>query len=186
MSDPLLHHSWESQKSSPDGKRLIPCLFSLPQSHLSTLPEPLDCDGLTKVCLHRKCLPGCRWHSPRARDIETFFLYRVNPFRTYGRPLHLGGPKPTLHAPDARLALHPPSRGGGHSSSKQGHKSVQSVLGSHAYLTIKDVIQQGLEQEARHELNEEQPRAQMGEFANLLKKFQQTVLEGEDSVSDSC
>ena len=110
------------------------------------------------------------------RDVETLFIYRVNPFRTYERPLRvlflalLGGVAPVRDKD---------------TSDKQAHH-LQSVLGSDACLTVQDMVQQQLEcEEAKAELSEEQSRAQMGRGAKLVKKIEQTVLEKGNCIENS-
>ena len=51
-----------------------------------------------------------RWDEMRwdERKIETLFISRVHPFKTYGRPLQLRHLQSLPYAPDVRLAHHPP------------------------------------------------------------------------------
>ena len=47
--------------------------------HTHRLIESLDCENRPCVPLHRRCLPGCGYATPLTRDIETCFMYRLQP-----------------------------------------------------------------------------------------------------------
>ena len=47
--------------------------------HSHALIETLNCDNQPKQMLHRCCLPGCGHDTSATRDIETCFLYRLDP-----------------------------------------------------------------------------------------------------------
>ena len=49
--------------------------------HSHALIKTLDCDKQPKQTLHRRCLPGCGHDTSATRDIETLFLYRLDPLR---------------------------------------------------------------------------------------------------------
>ena len=47
--------------------------------HTHQILESLPCDPHLHVPLHRRCLPGCGPQSCATRDIQTTFVYRLNP-----------------------------------------------------------------------------------------------------------
>ena len=66
--------------------------------HSRAFIETLDGGAQPKLVLHRRsrCLPGCGHDASATRDIETTFLYRID-------PLYL---KSSVHPPNA--GPHPP------------------------------------------------------------------------------
>ena len=70
--------------------------------HTHQLIESLPCDSFLKVPLHQRCLPHCGYNTSVARDIETTFVYRLQP--------RVGGPPPSVQDCDPSLL---PSGGGG-------------------------------------------------------------------------
>ena len=48
-------------------------------AHTHQILESLPCDPHLHVPLHRRCLPGCGPQSCATRDIQTTFVYRLNP-----------------------------------------------------------------------------------------------------------
>ena len=48
-------------------------------AHTHQILESLPCDPHLHVSLHRRCLPGCGPQSCATRDIQTTFVYRLNP-----------------------------------------------------------------------------------------------------------
>ena len=70
--------------------------------HTHRLIESLACESRLQVPLHRRCLPGCSHATSITRDIETSFVYRLQP-RLVGPP-----PASTVFTPSLL-----PSGGGG-------------------------------------------------------------------------
>ena len=49
-------------------------------AHTHQILESLPCEIHLQVPLHRRCLPGCGPHTCATRDIQTTFVYRLQPF----------------------------------------------------------------------------------------------------------
>ena len=64
--------------------------------HTHCVLDSLDCDGLSKLALHRSCLPECSWDTSTTRDVEPIFFNRMDPFHVYGCPFNdqLGNLRP--------------------------------------------------------------------------------------------
>ena len=48
--------------------------------HTQQILESLPCEVHLQVPLHRRCLPGCGPHTCNTRDIQTTFVYRLQPW----------------------------------------------------------------------------------------------------------
>ena len=86
--------------------------------------------------LHRRCLAGCGHDASATRDIETFFLYRLD-------PLHVTG----AYVPSGQAASLLPSGGGGSPSISKLGTSVRSLMDSETLLPMQKFIDQEEERE---------------------------------------
>ena len=98
--------------------------------HTHRLTESLDCEIRPSVPLHRRCLPCCGYSTPVTRDIETCFLYRLQPRVAC----------PPVEPPLCRAPLLPSGGGVSPSFSKIG-TSVRSVLGTRTLLSMQQFIE---------------------------------------------
>ena len=69
-------------------------------AHTQQILESLPCEIHLQAPLHRRCLPGCGPHTCATRDIQTTFVYRLQPLsftppvipeRLSPAPFHSGG-----------------------------------------------------------------------------------------------
>ena len=78
-------------KNSPAREQVVRRITRDLHTHL--LIESLECQPRLQVPLHRRCLPGCGHETSVTRDIETSFVYRLQP-RLVGPP-----PMPSMFSP---------------------------------------------------------------------------------------
>ena len=64
-------------KNSPAGEQVVRRITR--DLHTHRLLESLPCESHLQAPLHRRCLPDCSPASPVTRDIETIFVYRLQP-----------------------------------------------------------------------------------------------------------
>ena len=99
--------------------------------HTHRLIESLSCESCLRAPLHRKHLPDCSYTSSNTRDIETTFLYRLQP--------RLVGPPPSLL--DIPPSLLPSGGGGGSTSFSKIGTSVRSMFGTQTLLSMRRFIE---------------------------------------------
>ena len=64
-------------KNAPKREQVVRRLTR--DAHTQQILESLPCEIHLQVPLHRRCLPGCGPHTCATRDIQTTFVYRLQP-----------------------------------------------------------------------------------------------------------
>ena len=64
-------------KNAPKREQVVRRLTR--DAHTQQILESLPCEVHLQVPLHRRCLPGCGPHTCATRDIQTTFVYRLQP-----------------------------------------------------------------------------------------------------------
>ena len=105
--------------------------FTPRPTHTHRLIESLACESHLQVVLHRRCLPDCSYATSVTHDIETTFVYRLQPRLT-------GSPPSLVDYPPSLL---PSGGGGGSTSFSEIEPSVRSMLGTQTLLSMRQFIE---------------------------------------------